>query len=219
MLNTMIVPRPYDKGDREGIFHVCHKTGFFGEDASPQFKDAELFGLIFTSYYIDFEPESAFVAQEAKKIVGYIIGTDDTATQREYFDRLVIPKIVKRIFGHTLFHHPKDFFFILRLKGISKYEEEIYTPDFIERYPAHLHINLLPGYQGKGLGTKLMTIFEKTMRGLDVRGIHLITSTENRKAVPFYRKMGYEVIKELPDILWDRKSPPGTKSLVFGKML
>jgi len=215
----MTLIRPYDKDNRGGVFHVCHKTGFFGEDASPHFKDRELFGLIFTSYYIDFEPENAFVAKENDAIVGYIIGTDDTIAQRENFDRFFIPKIVKRMFGYTLFHHPRDFFFILRLKGISKYEEEIYTPDFLERFPAHLHINLLPDYQGRGLGTRLMSIFEERMRGLDIRGIHLITSTENIKAVPFYGKMGYEIIKELPDILWDRKSPVGTRSLVFGKRL
>ena len=110
-------------------------------------------------------------------------------------------------------------FFILRLKGISKHEEEIYTPDFLERYSAHLHINILSDYQGRGLGERLMGVFEDRIRKLDVSGIHLITSTENKKAVLFYRKMGYEVIKELPDILWDRKSPVGTKSLVFGKRL
>jgi GNAT superfamily N-acetyltransferase len=105
----------------------------------------------------------------------------------------------------------------LRLRNVSEFEDQIYTPDFLKRYPAHLHINLLSGYQGKGLGKRLMEVFEDRMRIIDVRGIHLITSTENRKAVPFYKKLGYEPVKELPDILWDRKSPPGTKSLVFGK--
>ena len=210
---------PYDKGDRKSVFDVCYKTGFFGEDASPHFKDIELFGLIFTSYYIDHEPENAFMAKDGDNVAGYIIGTDDTIAQRENFDRLVIPKVARRMFGHTLLHHPRDFFFILRLKNISEFEDKIYTPDFLERYPAHLHINLLPDYQRKGIGKRLMADFEDRMRMLDVQGIHLITSTENRKAVPFYKKFGYELIKELPDILWDKKSPIGTKSLVFGKRL
>jgi ribosomal protein S18 acetylase RimI-like enzyme len=64
----------------------------------------------------------------------------------------------------------------------------------IAEYPAHLHINLMPGYQGLGLGTRLMNTFETHLRDFGIRGIHLTTSNKNFKAIPFYSKMGFEII-------------------------
>jgi ribosomal protein S18 acetylase RimI-like enzyme len=215
----MVTIRPYEQRDQEGVFRVCHKTGFFGSDATPHFGDRDLFGLIFASYYLEYEPESAFVACDGDAIAGYIIGSGDTLSQKETFDCIFIPRIIKRMATHTLFRHPGDVLFLLRLSVANKYDEELYSEDLIENYPAHLHINLLPLYQRRGLGGRLMQVFEDKMREKNVPGIHLVTSTENKKALPFYIKNGFSVIKELPTILWDRKSPPGTKTLVFAKRL
>lgn len=215
----MSIVRPYKKGDRDAVFTVCHKTGFFGEDASPHFGDKKLFGILFSSYYIDYEPENAFVVEDGKEVKGYIIGTSDTIGQIEGFSQLVIPRAIKRMFMRTIFRYPKDILFLIALKGHEEFERRLYKEELLEKYPAHLHINLLPDYQGKGLGSRLLKKFEERMRRSKVSGIHLVTSTENKKAIPFYRKMGYEVIDELPNILWDRKSPEGTKSVVFGKRL
>jgi ribosomal protein S18 acetylase RimI-like enzyme len=215
----MTVIRLYEKKDREDVFNVCHKTGYFGEDASPHFGDEFLFGLIFSSYYIDYERENCFVADDSGRAVGYIIGTADTEKQQAEFDRLVIPKVIKRMFLHTLFSNPRDVIFLLGLRGLKEYEEELYAGDLLERYPAHLHINLLPEHQRGGLGRALMEAFEEKMRGACARGIHLVTTEANRKAVPFYKKRGYEIVRELPNILWERKSKPNTKALVFAKEL
>ncbi|MBN1882160.1 MAG: GNAT family N-acetyltransferase [Deltaproteobacteria bacterium] len=211
--------RPYVPRDRDDVFGICHKTGFFGEDASFYFKDAVLFGTIFVSYYIDNEPENAFVAVDDDHAVGYIVGTDDTLSQKESFDRAVMPDIIRRLFSSTIFRHPKDALFLLGLRGYEHFEEELYVENLLDDYPAHLHINLLAGYQRKGLGERLMLAFEDRMKQKRVPGIHLVTSTLNTKAVPFYDKMGYRLIKKLPNFLWDKKSPPGTQSLVYAKTL
>ena len=213
----MTVVRPYEKADRENVFNVCHKTGYFGEDASPHFSDGFLFGLIFSSYYIDYERENCFVADDGGRAVGYIIGTADTERQQAEFNHLVIPKVIKRMFLNTLFSNPRDVIFLLGLRGLKEYEAALYAGDLLKRYPAHLHINLLPEYQRDGLGGALMEAFEEKMRKAGARGIHLVTTEENRKAVPFYKKRGYEVVKKLPNILWERKSKPNTKALVFAK--
>jgi len=211
--------RPYAPGDRNDVFGICHKTGYFGEDASVHFTDAVLFGTIFVSYYIDNEPENAFVAVDGDTTIGYIVGTADTRVQKESFDRAVMPGILKRLFTSTIFRHPKDALFLLGLRGYEHFEEALYAENLLDDYPAHLHINLLPGHQRRGLGERLILAFEDHMKRKGVPGIHLVTSTLNTKAVPFYDKLGYRVVRKLPNFLWDKKSPPDTKSLVFAKSL
>ncbi len=53
-----------------------------------------------------------------------------------------------------------------------------------------------PEYQGQGLGTRLMRHFETHLTGQGVKGVHLSTTNHNRKAVPFYIKMGFAVVSE-----------------------
>jgi ribosomal protein S18 acetylase RimI-like enzyme len=216
---TMFTIRGYEKKDRDAVVTICHRTGYFGEDAAPHFKDARLFGLLFTAYYLDYEPEHCFVADDNGAAVGYIIGAVDTVVQREAFGRLVVPRIVKRAFTKTLFTHPEDVWFLLGLTDHADYEKDLYTEDLITRYPAHLHMNVLPEYQRKGLGGRLMAQFIETMRAAGAPGVHLVTSTENKKALPFYEKEGFVVFKEMANKLWEKKSPPTARTLVLVKSL
>lgn len=215
----MIEIRPYQPRDRDAVVTICHRTGFFGEDAAPYFKDAGLFGLLFTAYYLDYEPEHCFVADDDGTAVGYIIGSTDTITQREAFDRLIVPRIVRHAFTSTLLRHPGDVWFLLGLTDHADYEKELFTADLVTNYPAHLHMNILPGYQRRGLGGRLMAQFLGAMDAAGAPGVHLVTSTENRKALPFYQKEGFAVFKELPTKLWEKKSPPGVRTLVYVKSL
>ena len=66
----------------------------------------------------------------------------------------------------------------------------------ITKYPAHLHINLQPEYQGMGLGTRLIEAFENHLFDLGVTGVHLHTTNYNKKAIPFYNKNGYILLRE-----------------------
>jgi ribosomal protein S18 acetylase RimI-like enzyme len=68
---------------------------------------------------------------------------------------------------------------------------------FFAEYPAHLHMNLLPDYQGKGIGTRMILHFEDHLRVKGVGGVHLQTSNYNFKALPFYEKMGFRRVKEV----------------------
>lgn len=78
--------------------------------------------------------------------------------------------------------------------------QQLYTPEellheefpaLVERYPAHLHIDLLPEYQRKGLGRQLMDAFCETLRRAGAKGVHLVMAVENENAL-FYERMGFE---------------------------
>lgn len=61
----------------------------------------------------------------------------------------------------------------------------------IELFPAHLHINVHPKAQGKGVGGKLLKAFENYLKSLDISGVHIIT-VEGEENAKFYTKMGFE---------------------------
>ena len=66
-------------------------------------------------------------------------------------------------------------------------------------WPAHLHIDLLPAYQRRGLGRQLIETFLAALREAGVRAVHLGVATRNVKARAFYDRLGFEVI-DVPDV-------------------
>ncbi|OBT89247.1 hypothetical protein VE02_04284 [Pseudogymnoascus sp. 03VT05] len=65
-------------------------------------------------------------------------------------------------------------------------------PELVEEYPAHLHIDLLPAFQSKGWGAKMIERLEEELRGRGVRGVHLVMGAGNEGAERFYGRQGFE---------------------------
>ncbi len=59
--------------------------------------------------------------------------------------------------------------------------------DILVDFPAHLHVNLSPVAQGKGVGSKLISTLIKELSSQSIEGIHIFTSKAS-KNVDFYRK-------------------------------
>jgi ribosomal protein S18 acetylase RimI-like enzyme len=60
----------------------------------------------------------------------------------------------------------------------------------VDRYPAHLHIDLLPRAQGHGLGRALVTTLTDALRERGVPGLHLGVDPANTGALAFYARIG-----------------------------
>ncbi len=71
--------------------------------------------------------------------------------------------------------------------------ERLVLPE-VAAYPAHLHIDLLPPYQGAGHGRALMTTFLTTLATTGVPAVHLTMLTSNTKARAFYDRLGFHPI-------------------------
>ena len=56
--------------------------------------------------------------------------------------------------------------------------ERMILPELVD-YPAHLHIDLLPGYQRAGHGRALMTRLLASLAGKGVSAVHLGMVTAN----------------------------------------
>jgi ribosomal protein S18 acetylase RimI-like enzyme len=58
-------------------------------------------------------------------------------------------------------------------------------------YPAHLHIDLLPEWQGKGWGRGLIASFLAGLHAAGVARVHLSMLTTNVAARAFYDRLGF----------------------------
>ncbi|MBN2048559.1 MAG: GNAT family N-acetyltransferase [Anaerolineaceae bacterium] len=216
-----ILIRPYRPADQADVEDICYRTGHMGADLSQMdaFNDRELFALLFIRYYLLYEPEHGFVAEDPARgrVVGYIVGTTDTAAQERAFARRVVPRVLTRLFLVSWWHYPESFRVIARMMIPWLRGEVAEDTDLSRDYPAHLHINVLADVQRGGIGSRLLEAYQAHLRSLGVMGLHLGTSSENRKALPFYAKHGFTLAHEAHISMWP--DTPDARSLTFVKKL
>jgi ribosomal protein S18 acetylase RimI-like enzyme len=195
-----IIIRSYRQEDEAAVEEITFRTGFKGEDLTGRgfIDDKRLCFLMSIYYYVRYEPEHFFVAVDVDDddaVVGFIGGTTDTRAQKKRFSLKIIPRIVLRTLFYTTWRYPQSFRTMVGMRHMADSLDDRETAAAIQsEYPAHLHINLLEAYQGQGIGTRLMRHFERHLIEQGVRGVHLGTTNHNHKAVPFYARMGFEII-------------------------
>jgi ribosomal protein S18 acetylase RimI-like enzyme len=65
-----------------------------------------------------------------------------------------------------------------------------------DRWPAHLHIDLLPVARGQGAGRRLVDAWFTRLRERGVSGCHLQTMAENTGAIAFFTTVGFRRLGE-----------------------
>jgi GNAT superfamily N-acetyltransferase len=66
--------------------------------------------------------------------------------------------------------------------------------DLSRSYPAHLHINLDPGWRSSGIGTQLIGAFCGHAAAHRVAGVHVVTGRTSRN-VRFYERNGFRLLR------------------------
>jgi ribosomal protein S18 acetylase RimI-like enzyme len=147
---------------------------------------------MFTGYYTDLEPESALVVERAGAVAGYLLGCIDssrawspaTVAGRHILRRgIALRRGTARVVARTFTDAAAD----LARGRIKVRDLEFADP----RYPAHLHIDLLPEVRGIGAGSRLVRIWLDRLRARGVHGCHLQKFTENRPATAFFEACGF----------------------------
>jgi len=183
------VIRPYRPGDRAAVAEICILTGDAGGDSRRRWPDPELLANVFALPYVDHEPELAFVLDDGGRAVGYILGTADTASFVKWFREEWLPPLAER------YPPPPD----PPTTQLEWLRRRLHTPErmllpVVEDHPAHLHIDLLPAYQGVGHGRALMTRFLRALGEMGVARVHLQMDPANTRARAFYDRMGFTEI-------------------------
>lgn len=175
--------RSYRPADRDDLYDICVRTADAGGDARGHYSNDDLMGDLFAGPYAHLEPDMAFVLDDGHgRAVGYIVGTRDTATFVKRYAAEWIPLVGAKYDDAE----PRD----RDMVALHLHPEWRVVPELAD-YPAHLHIDLLPAYQGRGYGRGLMDAFLGAARRAGVKGVHLGMLTVNVKARAFYDRLGF----------------------------
>lgn len=186
----MPVIRPYRKEDFDAVYEICIRTGYAGTDARPHYEDPTILPEIFAAPYVVLEPDVCFVvADDADEAVGYIVATSDTPRFVRRFREEWLPLVADRYAPFD--GEPSDLDELMR--KLLHWPERMLVAEMAP-YPAHLHIDLLPPYQGIGLGKRLIFTLRDRLAGMGVPGLHLNMARENDNAFRFYHHIGFEQI-------------------------
>jgi ribosomal protein S18 acetylase RimI-like enzyme len=188
--NAAPVIRLYRETDRDAMFDICIRTGEVGGDARGVYQDHDLLPNIFAAPYAFLEPSLAFVADDGGRAVGYIVGTSDTPRFVKEFRERWLPRVIDRhppLTGEPI--TPDE----LMTDLLHNPERMMEEPELAD-YPAHLHIDILPEYQGQGLGRGLMRVLLGALHRAGAPRVHLGMVTANTNARAFYDRVGFRVI-------------------------
>jgi ribosomal protein S18 acetylase RimI-like enzyme len=186
--------RRYRPTDRAAVADICIRTGDAGGDASAKYRDPGLLPTIYALPYVEHEPELAFVLDDHGAAVGYVLGTADTPAFVSWFRRVWLPTVeVRYPPPPSSARTPDD-----ELSAALHRPERMLVAQ-VANHPAHLHIDLLPGYQGAGHGRALVSEFLRALRGAGVAQMHLSMSRRNTGARAFYDRLGFREVA-VPDV-------------------
>lgn len=206
--------RPEEWGE---VYDVCVRTADAGRDARGLLSVDDLWGDIFAGPYLALEPELAFVLDDGERVVGYVLGTADTARWAAEHRARWLPRVAARYprpaagaddgvrdgagdggaggaAGPTA--READLVHLLHHPEWNVHPE-------LAAYPAHLHIDILPAHQRGGHGRALLRTFIGALAARGVPGVHLGVSPSNTAARAFYARLGFfEVPPALPDVVY-----------------
>ncbi|MFF6783588.1 GNAT family N-acetyltransferase [Streptomyces sp. NPDC012510] len=182
--------RPYRPEDHDALHDICVRTAHNGGDSRPVYTDPDIFPATFATPYAHLEPELTFVLDDGRgQAVGYILGTADTAAFARDFREKWLPRVRDR-FPPPLDPPTTPDEEIVRL---LHHPDRMVLPE-LAPYPAHLHIDLLPAWQGRGHGRTLMHTFLQALHTRSVPAVHLSMVTTNTPARAFYDRLGFHEI-------------------------
>lgn len=185
------VIRTATPADAQQLYRICLLTGDAGRDASALHADPDLLGEVYVGPYLHVAPAVAAVATaEDGSVLGYVLGTPDSREFAAACEAGWWPALRAR---HPLDAgaeaHPRppaDQSLVVAL-----HQPTVPDARLVDAHPAHLHIDLLPEAQGRGLGRALIDWLLGRLTELGAHGVHLGVDPRNTSAIAFYERLGF----------------------------
>jgi ribosomal protein S18 acetylase RimI-like enzyme len=175
--------RQVSVADVPALQEICLRTGDAGRDATARTAFPELLADVYATPYAHHEARFGTVVEDADGVAGYLLGCRDTAGFERWRETEWWPSLRAR------YPRPEDVqdFDAGPLRtvhgGVS--------PDPVwATHPSHLHVDLLPRLQGRGIGRALVQRVCAQLAADGSPGVHLGVSGANPGAVAFYRRAG-----------------------------
>jgi len=188
----MLTLRPYMSTDFDALYAISLATADAGADASRLYHDKHLVGAIYSAPYATLDPDLVVVAADEEGVGGFVLGAVDTVSWEERLERSWWPQLRWRYpapdpearGGWT----PDQ-------RRISMIHNPERAPIQVAReFPAHLHLNLLPRLQGRGVGTRLFHAWLRLANARGASAIHARINRANARAMAFWSRMGFRPI-------------------------
>ena len=178
--------RRYRSGDLSRLREICVLTGAAGSDATGRWSSDDLLPDLFLEPYVTASPDWAWVVDEGEGPVGYLVAVPSTRRFVRWWREKWTPWFADR------YPEPNEPFSAEEeLVHRGRHPEVLEIPE-LDEYPAHLHIDLLPGFQGRGYGRALIeNMLIPALQGAGVPGVHLTMDPANRPARAFYEAVGF----------------------------
>ncbi len=178
--------------DTDACARVCLLTGAYGGDGTADFpSDPAALSRIYTSPYLALEPLLALVLVDDSdgSVAGYCLAAADTAAFYGRYEAEIRPGLLAQVPPAAR----------ARPSAREAAVHALYSaPDYavpagaLERYPAHVHIDLLPHARGRGHGRALMRLQLAQLARRGCAGVHLCMAASNAAAAAFYAALGFE---------------------------
>lgn len=193
--------RSFELADTDACYEICLKTADNGGDATALHADPRIVGEVWVAPYLERHPECAVVVEDDEGVGGYIVGSPDTAAYDRWVDDEWFVPLRARYPVGCFPEGSADAACVNLIHNPPRMPAEV-----IAAYPAHLHIDMVPRLQGRGLGRQLMDALFERVRDAGAGAIHLGCSPDNTNAIAFYQHLGFEDL--MGGFLWGRSTDP-----------
>jgi ribosomal protein S18 acetylase RimI-like enzyme len=190
-LGRGVVLRQAKTSDLPELLRVCLQTGDSGKDATHLHKLTDLVGDIYVAPYVLHEPEFAYALWADNSVVGYLLGVLNTYDFENELTQNYWPQTKAKYSQVDLGITPSDQDLLKELarQGFS-------DSTLLERYPSHLHIDIVESHQGAGYGKSMIAHLLAELKAAGSKGVHLHMSSKNDRARAFYKKFGFTEVVE-----------------------
>lgn len=173
--------RAYRPGDLERLREITIVTSFVDEETDHSLDP--LLPDVYLEPYVRFAPDWVRVVDVGEGAEGYLIAVPDTDAFIAWWREHWTPLFRER--------HGDDASVPLRRNGL---EPERMRNAATDAHPAHLHIDLHPRVQNRGLGARLIEELIERLREERVPGVNLGVHPGNVGAKRFYARLGFEPV-------------------------
>lgn len=192
VLPPPFVIRRYTPADRETVRWLCCETGFLGSAIDPVFEDRDLFADFLTNYYLQKEPESAFLIEVGGKVRGYLLGCRQPL-RNQFHNFLQNFRLFASIVNRYRRYNAASRKFISWIL-LNGWREVPAAP----RRTAHFHVNLLLDARGLAGTRALIDTYLQYLRQKGEKRVYgQMVSFENRRGEKMFQRYGFKLLNRM----------------------
>ena len=150
---------------------------------------------LLAAYYEAFLDNSVFLVSKDKgKVNGFVVGgpaSDLSSARRDFLTQNKVLYITETIL------RPNTYWGVFtRLKSVMRSMQQTNDSNSVADEHLILSIAVDKSYMGKGIAQELCRAFEESIKP-DASGYGLYVRSDNKRAIKFYEKMGFNINKQV----------------------